>query len=208
MKRLFLTIVISLTLFGCGNQEEVDQNTQVETPIEEKNDSDGVFTKEDQNIAENKAKKFIVLLTEFHGRTVKTSEDYKSIQEEMNKKENMLDLFHDNVHFVKVTSIDQNENNNLMLSTDRFVLGEKGSVKYYQYIDAHELIIPLTYKSGNDKELQSSIRFVKNLDGEIQISSASLVGGLDLEKDDEEAYYDEYERKELQEEVKNDLKIQ
>ena len=197
-----------ITLFGCGNQEEVDQNTQVETPTDEKNESDGVFTKEDQNIAEKKAKEFIVLLTEFHGRTVKTSEDYKVIQEEMTKKAETQGLLHEEAHFVQPNDIVQDDEGLLMLSSEKFTLSKAVVEKHYEYLDAHELIIPLTYNSANSVNHNYTFKFVKTLDDEIKISKALLVIGIDLEKDDEDAYYDEYERKELQEEMKNDLKIQ
>lgn len=212
MKRsISLIIVTSLILFGCqtGNKENVE-NTNVEhNSTKKQTENRQIFTKEDRKTAKEKAEKYLVLLTEFHGKTVRTSEDYRTVQNQMNQRADELGVLHESVYIVSPTSIVQDDNDFLILRMENFKLGEEITEKHYEYINAHELIIPCTYTTPkNSKNINYNFKFIKTLDGDIQIVDALLVNGMNLERMDEDAYYDEYNRKEMQKEVKGELKIQ
>ena len=109
-----------------------------------------------------------------------------------------------NTTFVERTK----EDSKLILRRDRFQLGDNFRDIYYTYLDVHELNLPISYISVKGVKHDSVIRFVKTTDGEIYILDAPMLIGMDLEKKDEDAYYDEYNRKEIQQEVKEELNIQ
>lgn len=215
MKKILLaSAAVSLMfLIGCQNDQPEVKSTQVENG--ENEEAKSVFTKKDRQIAKEKAEKLIVLLTEFHGRSIFKDEDNKKVRKELNRKADEQKLIHPETSFSNLTKFDDNaeEDSRLILRKDRFQLGDEFEEIYYKYIDVHELRLPIKYIiksdwSSEDVELESFIRFVKTTDGEIYILDAPMLIGMDLEEKDEDAYYDEYNRKEIQQEVKEELNIQ
>lgn len=210
MKKILLaSAAVSLMfLIGCQNDQPEVKSTQVENG--ENEEAKSAFTRKDRQIAKEKAEKFIVLLTEFHGRS-----DYARVRAELSQKADEQKLIHPETSFANLTNFDDNakEDSRLILRKDRFQLGDEFEEIYYKYIDVHELRLPIKYivksdTSSEDVELESFVRFVKTTDGEIYILDAPMLIGMNLEKKDEDAYYDEYKRKEIQQEVKEELNIQ
>lgn len=222
MKKILLaSAAVSLMfLIGCQNDQPEVKSTQVENGTKTKENGENeeaksVFTRKDRQIAKEKAEKFIVLLTEFHGRSIFSDEDNARVRAELNQKADEQKLIHPETSFVNLTEFDDNakEDSRLILRKDRFQLGDEFKEIYYKYIDVHELRLPIKYivksdTSSEDVELESFVRFVKTTDGEILILDAPMLIGMNLEKKDEDAYYDEYNRKEIQQEVKEELNIQ
>lgn len=222
MKKILLaSAAVSLMfLIGCQNDQPEVKSTQVENGTktkenDENEEAKSVFTRKDRQIAKEKAEKFIVLLTEFHGRSIFSDEDNARVRAELSQKADEQKLIHPETSFANLTKFDDNakEDSRLILRKDRFQLGDEFEEIYYKYIDVHELRLPIKYTvksdtSSEDVELKSFIRFVKTTDGEIYILDAPMLIGMDLEKKDEDAYYDEYKRKEIQQEVKEELNIQ
>ncbi len=222
MKKILLaSAAVSLMfLAGCQNDQPEVKSTQVENGTktkenDENEEAKSVFTRKDRQIAKEKAEKFIVLLTEFHGRSIFSDEDNARVRAELSQKADEQKLIHPETSFANLTKFDDNakEDSRLILRKDRFQLGDEFEEIYYKYIDVHELRLPIKYTvksdtSSEDVELKSFIRFVKTTDGEIYILDAPMLIGMDLEKKDEDAYYDEYKRKEIQQEVKEELNIQ
>lgn len=216
MKKILLaSAAVSLMfLIGCQNDQPEVKSTQVENG--ENEEAKSVFTRKDRQIAKEKAEKLIVLLTEFHGRSIFKDEDHKKVRKELNRKADEQKLIHPETSFAKLTEFEDNafkEDSRLILRKDRFQLGDEFEEIYYKYIDVHELRLPIkyiikSYTSSEDVELESFVRFVKTTDGEIYILDAPMLIGMNLEKKDEDAYYDEYKRKEIQQEVKEELNIQ
>ncbi|QIQ34487.1 hypothetical protein DER53_16990 (plasmid) [Parageobacillus toebii NBRC 107807] len=217
------TAVSLMFLFGCQNDQKEVQSTKVEEKTKAKEDNSkekakSVFTRKDRQIAKEKAEKFIVLLTEFHGRSIYPNDRYKAVYEELTKKAREQKLIHPDTQFINLeydtTFVESTkEDSKLILRRDRFQLGDEFQEIYYKYLDVHELTLPIKYMaksdtSSKDVELKSFIRFVKTTDGEIYILDAPMLIGMDLEKKDEDAYYDEYNRKEIEQEVKEELNIQ
>ncbi|MEK5272523.1 hypothetical protein NSR00_17580 [Aeribacillus sp. FSL K6-8394] len=214
------TAVSLMFLFGCQNDQKEVQSTKVEEKTKAKEDNSkekakSVFTRKDRQIAKEKAEKFIVLLTEFHGRSIFSDEDNARVRAELSQKADEQKLIHPETSFTNLTKFDDNakEDSRLILRKDRFQLGDEFKEIYYKYIDVHELRLPIKYivksdTSPEDVELESFVRFVKTTDGEILILDAPMLIGMDLEKKDEDAYYDEYNRKEIEQEVKEELNIQ
>lgn len=222
MKKILLaSAAVSLMfLIGCQNDQPEVKSTQVENGTKTKENGENeeaksVFTRKDRQIAKEKAEKFIVLLTEFHGRSIFSDEDNARVRAELSQKADEQKLIHPETSFANLTKFDDNakEDSRLILRKDRFQLGDEFEEIYYKYIDVHELRLPIKYivksdTSSEDVELESFVRFVKTTDGEILILDAPMLIGMDLEKKDEDAYYDEYKRKEIQQEVKEELNIQ
>ncbi len=222
MKKILLaSAAVSLMfLAGCQNDQPEVKSTQVENGTktkenDENEEAKSVFTRKDRQIAKEKAEKFIVLLTEFHGRSIFSDEDNARVRAELSQKADEQKLIHPETSFANLTKFDDNakEDSRLILRKDRFQLGDEFKEIYYKYIDVHELRLPIKYivksdTSPEDVELESFIRFVKTTDGEILILDAPMLIGMDLETKDEDAYYDEYNRKEIQQEVKEELNIQ
>jgi hypothetical protein len=212
------TAVSLMFLFGCQNDQKEVQSTKVEEKTKAKEDNSkekakSVFMKKDRQIAKEKAEKFIVLLTEFHGRSIFKDEDNEKVREELNRKADEQKLIHPESYFSNPqynTSFveDTKEDSKLILRRDRFQLGNNFKETYYAYLDVHELTLPISYTSVKGVKHDSEIRFVKTTDGEIYILEAPMLIGEDLKKKDEDAYYDEYKRKEIQQEVKEELNIQ
>jgi hypothetical protein len=220
-KILLASAAVSLMfLAGCQNDQPEVKSTQVENGTktkenDENEEAKSVFTRKDRQIAKEKAEKFIVLLTEFHGRSIFSDEDNARVRAELSQKADEQKLIHPETSFANLTKFDDNakEDSRLILRKDRFQLGDEFEEIYYKYIDVHELRLPIKYTvksdtSSEDVELKSFIRFVKTTDGEIYILDAPMLIGMDLEKKDEDAYYDEYNRKEIEQEVKEELNIQ
>lgn len=222
MKKILLaSAAVSLMfLIGCQNDQPEVKSTQVENGTKTKENGENeeaksVFTRKDRQIAKEKAEKFIVLLTEFHGRSIFSDEDNARVRAELSQKADEQKLIHPETSFANLTEFDDNakEDSRLILRKDRFQLGDEFKEIYYKYIDVHELRLPIKYivksdTSSEDVELESFVRFVKTTDGEILILDAPMLIGMNLEKKDEDAYYDEYNRKEIQQEVKEELNIQ
>lgn len=222
MKKILLaSAAVSLMfLVGCQNDQPEVKSTQVENGTKTKENGENeeaksVFTRKDRQIAKEKAEKFIVLLTEFHGRSIFSDEDNARVRAELSQKADEQKLIHLETSFANLTEFDDNakEDSRLILRKDRFQLGDEFKEIYYKYIDVHELRLPIKYivksdTSSEDVELESFVRFVKMTDGEILILDAPMLIGMNLEKKDEDAYYDEYNRKEIQQEVKEELNIQ
>lgn len=224
MKKILLaSAAVSLMfLVGCQNDQPEVKSTQVENGTKTKENGENeeaksVFTRKDRQIAKEKAEKFIVLLTEFHGRSIFSDEDNNKVHKELSQKARKQKLIHPESSFAnpQYTSFVERtkEDSKLILRRDRFQLGDEFEEIYYKYIDVHELRLPIKYTvksdtSSEDVELKSFIRFVKTTDGEIYILDAPMLIGMNLEKKDEDAYYDEYNRKEIQQEVKEELNIQ
>ncbi|MEK4384186.1 hypothetical protein NSS70_20510 [Aeribacillus sp. FSL K6-2848] len=222
MKKILLaSAAVSLMfLAGCQNDQPEVKSTQVENGTKTKENGENekaksVFTRKDRQIAKEKAEKFIVLLTEFHGRSIFSDEDNARVRAELSQKADEQKLIHPETSFTNLTKFDDNakEDSRLILRKDRFQLGDEFKEIYYKYIDVHELRLPIKYivksdTSPEDVELESFVRFVKTTDGEILILDAPMLIGMDLEKKDEDAYYDEYNRKEIEQEVKEELNIQ
>lgn len=222
MKKILLaSAAVSLMfLAGCQNDQPEVKSTQVENGTKTKENGENekaksVFTRKDRQIAKEKAEKFIVLLTEFHGRSIFSDEDNARVRVELSQKADEQKLIHPETSFTNLTKFDDNakEDSRLILRKDRFQLGDEFKEIYYKYIDVHELRLPIKYivksdTSSEDVELESFVRFVKTTDGEILILDAPMLIGMNLEKKDEDAYYDEYNRKEIQQEVKEELNIQ
>ena len=222
MKKILLaSAAVSLMfLIGCQNDQPEVKSTQVENGTKTKENGENeeaksVFTRKDRQIAKEKAEKFIVLLTEFHGRSIFSDEDNARVRAELSQKADEQKLIHPETSFANLTKFDDNakEDSRLILRKDRFQLGDEFKEIYYKYIDVHELRLPIKYivksdTSSEDVELESFVRFVKTTDGEILILDAPMLIGMNLEKKDEDAYYDEYNRKEIQQEVKEELNIQ
>lgn len=222
MKKILLaSAAVSLMfLVGCQNDQPEVKSTQVENGTktkenDENEEAKSVFTRKDRQIAKEKAEKLIVLLTEFHGRSIFSDEDNARVRAELSQKADEQKLIHPETSFANLTKFDDNakEDSKLILRKDRFQLGDEFKEIYYKYIDVHELRLPIKYivksdTSSEDVELKSFIRFIKTTDGEIYILDAPMLIGMNLEKKDEDAYYDEYNRKEIQQEVKEELNIQ
>ncbi|PDM39028.1 hypothetical protein CN643_15995 [Parageobacillus yumthangensis] len=224
MKKILLaSAAVSLMfLAGCQNDQSEVKSTQVENGTKTKENGENeeaksVFTRKDRQIAKEKAEKFVVLLTEFHGRSIFSDEDNNKVHKELSQKARKQKLIHSESAFAnpQYTSFVERtkEDSKLILRRDRFQLGDEFEEIYYKYIDVHELRLPIKYTvksdtSSEDVELESFIRFVKTTDGEIYILDAPMLNSVDLEKKDEDAYYDEYNRKEIQQEVKEELNIQ
>jgi ssDNA-binding Zn-finger/Zn-ribbon topoisomerase 1 len=212
------TAVSLMLLFGCQNDQKEVQSTKVEEKTKAKEDNskekaESVFTKKDRQIAKEKAEKFIVLLTEFHGRSIYPNDRYKAVYEELTKKAREQKLIHPDTQFINLeyntTFVERTkEDSKLILRRDRFQLGDNFREIYYTYLDVHELNLPISYISVKGVKHDSVIRFVKTTDGEIYILDAPMLEGMDLETKDEDAYYDEHNRKEIEQEVKEELNIQ
>lgn len=211
------TAVSLMFLFGCQNDQKEVQSTKVEEKTKAKEDNSkekakSVFTRKDRQIAKEKAEKFIVLLTEFHGRSIFSDEDNNKVHKELSQKARKQKLIHPESAFANpqyTLFVERTkENSKLILRRDRFQLGDNFREIYYTYLDVHELNLPISYISAKGVKHDSVIRFVKTTDGEIYILDAPMLIGMDLEKKDEDAYYDEYNRKEIQQEVKEELNIQ
>ena len=211
------TAVSLMFLFGCQNDQKEVQSTKVEEKTKAKEDNSkekakSVFTRKDRQIAKEKAEKFIVLLTEFHGRSIFSDEDNNKVHKELSQKARKQKLIHPESAFANpqyTLFVERTkENSKLILRRDRFQLGDNFREIYYTYLDVHELNLPISYISVKGVKHDSVIRFVKTTDGEIYILDAPMLNSVDLEKKDEDAYYDEYNRKEIEQEVKEELNIQ
>ncbi|MED0649926.1 hypothetical protein P9246_10995 [Aeribacillus pallidus] len=217
-KWLLLPLVVAgaslIGLVGC--QAETKKSTQVEeNQQKEQEQSKMFFSKEDRQIARKKAEQYIATLTEFNGRSVFKDEENEKVREELNHLADEQKLIHPESYFANpqyTSFINTNEDSKLVLSSDRFQLGDTFQENYYKYIDVHELTLPIRYKaisetSSEDVQLESNICFVKTADGEIYILSAPMLVGEDLKKKNEDAYYDEYNREEIKQEIKEELNI-
>ncbi|WP_068505912.1 hypothetical protein [Paenibacillus kribbensis] len=208
MKKTVISLVVILLIAsGCSNKE----NQVTKTPSVEQGQStqETVFTSADISSAKELSKQYVSILTSFHGRSARTTQELDQIQKEMMDKikKGML-LFQDSSIY-RTSDTKRNNDDVLELNASSFQIGDKTEEIYYTNIDAHELIVPMIYtKPGTDKKFNYELRFVKTLDNEVQlIKDGFYVSGPDLKKKDNEAYEDSYKKPELQQEVKQELRI-
>lgn len=203
--------LILIAFWKLSNDKEQVKNkyvTNTTVEIEQDKKNGRIFSKEDRKIAREKARKYIVFLTEFHGQTVQTTEDYKTIKNMMNERVKTLGILHRDVYIVPPTLSVLNDNDVIIFRMENFKLGDEFIEKYYEYINVHELVLPCTYTTPKNRERSCDFKFVKTLDGDVKIIETLLVDGIDFKSIDENAYYDEYYRKEMQQWAKEGLRIQ
>ncbi|WP_160036865.1 hypothetical protein [Paenibacillus sp. An7] len=215
-KLILLAAALMIVLSGCGKEENTPSTVppgaekQVQKPVKqiEEPEREAVFKNEDIDQAKKMAQQYVAALTEFHGRTARTTADFDKLQTEMSEKIKATISVHRQSRIAQVSGSQRNDKDVLELSASRFKLFiEEAEEIYYENINVSELIIPMSYvfpgKDTNDPKLYK-IHFVKTNEGQVQIlKDGFFIGGPDLEKKDQEEV-DPYNAEKL----KNDLKIQ
>lgn len=215
-KLILLAAAFMIVLSGCGKEENTPSviapgtEEQVQDPVQQQEpERETVFKNEDIDQAKKMAQQYVAVLTEFHGRTARTTADFDNLQTEMSEKIKSTISVHRQSSIVQITKTQRNEKDILELSASRFKLfPEEAEEIYYKNINVSELIIPMSYAfqgkyaSGDPKMYK--LHFVKTYDGQVQIiRDGFFIGGSNLEKKDQDEF-DPYNAEKL----KNDLKIQ
>lgn len=213
-KLIFLATAFMIVLSGCtkdtsprssGNGEQVQEPLQQQQPKRE-----AVFKNEDIDQAKKMAQRYVAILTEFHGRRVRTTADFDNLQAEMSRKIKAAIPIYEDSRISPATDTQRNDQDILELSASRFQLFlDNAQEIYYPILKVSELTIPMTYKVSEShkyaihKSFKYTLHFVKTTDNQVQfIRDGFFVGGDNLEQ--KEGEYTPYEAQK----VKRDLHIQ
>lgn len=214
-KLILLAAAFMIVLSGCGKENTPSVSApgaeeQVQDPVQQQEpEREAVFKNEDIDQAKKMAQQYVATLTEFHGRTARTTSDFDDLQTEMAGKIKSTISVHRQSSIVQITKTQRNEKDILELSASRFKLFlEEAEEIHYANINVSELIIPMSYafqgKYANGDPKMYKLHFVKTNEGQVQvIRDGFLIGGSNLEKKDQDEF-DPYNAEKL----KNDLKIQ
>ncbi|MGM1023759.1 MAG: hypothetical protein ACQEXV_25270 [Bacillota bacterium] len=210
MKKLATLLMLCIIAAGCSNDTQpTNEITKTPSVDQEQTASKNLFTSNDITAAKGISEQYISILVGFNGRAVRTSQQLDDVQKELTEKIKKQEWIFPDSSIYRTSDTKRSKDDLLELAAASLHIGDTIEEIYYSNIDAHELIVPMTYtKPGINKTFQYSLRFVKTLDNEIQlIKDGFYISGPDLKKKDNEAYEDSYKKTEIQQEVKQELRI-
>lgn len=210
-KRVLITLSISLliligvliTLFTIKDSKT--QNTL--KPVNNNTSSDNenrVFSKDDQTKATLLTQQLIDILSQYDGKSFDPAYPeqqqvpkviYDKIQQQLNL------VYKDSSITISTLMKFQSKDNKLRFSRNLFVIGMPLEI-YYKTLNVHELIIPITYKNRDGRNLNYELYFVKTINGELKVIDGLVAVGKDFKKLEEEANIDSVYRQRYIDETK------